>query len=93
MLWHPDYAIQGMIKAVTAAISLATACLLWPLVPRALALPTTAQFQRVAEMLSLEVGGTGKGPSDNCANRRPTSGCWLMASRIPRFICLTPRDG
>jgi PAS domain S-box-containing protein len=54
VLWHPDYAIQGMIKAVTAAISLATACLLWPLVPRALALPTTAQFQRVAELLSLE---------------------------------------
>jgi PAS domain S-box-containing protein len=54
VLWHPDYALQGMIKALTAAISLATAVLLWPLVPRALTLPTTAQFQRVAELLSLE---------------------------------------
>ena len=54
VLWHPDYGVQGVIKAITATISLATAVLLWPLVPRALALPTTAEFQRVAERLSQE---------------------------------------
>src|SRR5258707_15134386 len=33
-LWHPDYGIQGGVKAITAAISLTTAAMLWPLVPR-----------------------------------------------------------
>jgi PAS domain S-box-containing protein len=54
VLWHPDYGVQGVLKAVTAVVSLATAVLLWPLIPRALALPTTVQFQHVAEMLSRE---------------------------------------
>ena len=54
VLWHPDYGVQGAIKAITAIVSLATAILLWPLVPRALALPTTAQFQQVADLLSFE---------------------------------------
>ncbi len=57
VLWHADYGVQGVIKAITAVISLTTAILLWPLVPRALALPTTAQFQRVADMLSQEAEG------------------------------------
>jgi hypothetical protein len=33
-LWHPDYATQGLIKAATAVASLATAAILWPLLPR-----------------------------------------------------------
>jgi hypothetical protein len=34
VLWHPDYAAQGLIKAATAAASLLTATLFWPLVPK-----------------------------------------------------------
>jgi PAS domain S-box-containing protein len=54
VLWHPDYGVQGLVKALTAAISLATAIALWRLVPRALALPTPAQFQRVTDQLHAE---------------------------------------
>src|SRR5262249_49727652 len=32
-LWHPDYATQGLIKGATAAASVITALLLWPLIP------------------------------------------------------------
>jgi hypothetical protein len=33
-VWHPAYQLDGAVKAVTAAISIATALLLAPLLPR-----------------------------------------------------------
>ena len=51
-LWHPAYVAQGMLKAVTAVVSLGTAALLWPVLPRALALPSPAQLRAVNEDLS-----------------------------------------
>ena len=41
-LWHADYALQGVIKAITAVASVLTAILLWPLVPRLLEAPSPA---------------------------------------------------
>ena len=38
-LWHADYWVAGVVKAVTAIASLATAALLVKLVPHAVALP------------------------------------------------------
>jgi two-component system, NtrC family, sensor kinase len=55
-LWHADYATQGLIKATTAGLSLATAALMWPLLPRALALPSTDDLRRVNQELSVQVG-------------------------------------
>jgi PAS domain S-box-containing protein len=54
-LWHPAYALQGIVKATTATISLTTAALLWSVIPRALALPSPAQLARVNAQLSDEV--------------------------------------
>ena len=54
VLWHPAYGLQGLVKAVTALISVATAVALWPLLPRAMALPSPAEFRQVAELLSAE---------------------------------------
>jgi hypothetical protein len=48
VLWNADYGVQGLIKAVTALVSIATAIALWPLVFRVLAMPTSTQFRRVA---------------------------------------------
>jgi signal transduction histidine kinase len=44
-LWEPVYWIDGWIKAATAGVSLLTAALIWPLVPKVLALPTPSQLQ------------------------------------------------
>jgi two-component sensor histidine kinase len=44
-LWYPTYWLSGGIKAGTAAVSLATASLLVPLVPKALTLPSPAQLE------------------------------------------------
>ena len=52
-LWHGTYRLSGVIKAVTAAASLATAGLLVPLVPRALALPSPEKLRAVNQELSL----------------------------------------
>lgn len=53
-LWHPTYALQGAVKAVTAAFSLATAVLLWRLMPGALAVPSPAQLAVINRRLTHE---------------------------------------
>jgi PAS domain-containing protein len=54
VLWHPDYAIQGMFKAFTAVASVTTAAMVWHVMPKLLALPTPSQLRRVTNMLSDE---------------------------------------
>lgn len=44
-LWTPLYALQGVVKAATAIVSVCTAIALWRTLPRFLALPSPVQFQ------------------------------------------------
>jgi PAS domain S-box-containing protein len=44
-LWVPVYGVEGVIKAITALLSIATAIALWPLVPKLLALPSPDQLR------------------------------------------------
>lgn len=48
-LWKPDYAIEALIKVATACASILTALALWPLLPKVIALPNTAQLQARVE--------------------------------------------
>ena len=52
VLWHGDYALEGLVKAITATVSLVTAVLLWPLVMRAIPYPTPAQFREMTDRLA-----------------------------------------
>ncbi|MEO7241254.1 MAG: response regulator [Sphingomicrobium sp.] len=52
-LWHADYGIEAMVKAITAAASVATAILLWPLVPKLLAIPSPLQLAEQRDALAL----------------------------------------
>jgi len=54
-LWHPDYVLQGAIKAVTAIASIATAAALWPMLPRVLALPSPAMLREANEKLAVQL--------------------------------------
>lgn len=54
-LWQPVYGLQGLIKALTAAVSLLTAILLWPLLPRLVALPSPALLGEKAARLEAEI--------------------------------------
>jgi two-component system, NtrC family, sensor kinase len=49
-LWHGTYRLAGIIKALTAIASVATAALLVPLIPQALALPSPAQLRQAEQM-------------------------------------------
>jgi PAS domain S-box-containing protein len=54
-LWHPHYWFSGFIKAITAVVSLCTAILLVPLIPKALALPSPAQLEAANRQLENEI--------------------------------------
>ncbi|UUR07154.1 ATP-binding protein [Sphingomonas glaciei] len=51
-LWHGDYAAEATIKAITAIASVPTAILLWPLLPRALAIPSPSMLQKKNDELA-----------------------------------------
>lgn len=44
-LWYPIYETQGVVKGITAAVSIVTAIVIFPLIPRALAIPSPRQLQ------------------------------------------------
>ncbi|PZU58872.1 MAG: hybrid sensor histidine kinase/response regulator [Sphingobium sp.] len=54
-LWHGDYGLEAVMKAFTAIVSVMTAILLWPLIPKALALPSAAQLTLANEQLAARV--------------------------------------
>jgi len=54
-LWRADYGIEAIIKACTALASVSTAVALWPLLPKAIALPSQAQLQSMNEDLRLRI--------------------------------------
>ena len=55
-VWRPDYALLVFSKLLTAGLSLVTAALLWPLIPRALKIPSVSQLQLAVNSLRAEVG-------------------------------------
>jgi signal transduction histidine kinase len=54
-IWHPDYWLDASMKAVTALISVVTAIRLWPLIPKAIKMPTVTELQQVIAQLEHEV--------------------------------------
>src|ERR1700691_2063477 len=55
-IWHATYFVAGVIKALTAAVSVVTAAMLIPLVPKAMLLPNLvrSQQQELAHRLRAE---------------------------------------
>ncbi|NEU80611.1 PAS domain S-box protein [Nostoc sp. UIC 10630] len=54
-LWYPTYWLSGLLKAITAFVSVLTAIELVPLIPKALALPSPAQLEKeIAERILTE---------------------------------------
>jgi signal transduction histidine kinase len=54
-VWQPLYWLDGAIKAVTAILSVMTAIILWPLIPRALALPSPEALRAVNSELARQI--------------------------------------
>ena len=54
-LWYPVYGLHGIVKVFTALISIATAILVWPILPKALALPSPGKLQTANDRLITEI--------------------------------------
>jgi len=54
-LYNADYGWEAVIKIITAIASVGTAIVLWPLIPRALALPSPLQLKQANTELSIRI--------------------------------------
>lgn len=55
-LWHPDYWLSGLLKGITAFVSLCTAAVLVELIPKILAIPSPDQLAAANVALQNEIG-------------------------------------
>ncbi len=68
-IWHPYYRLDGYVKALTAIVSIGTAFTLWPLIPKALLIPSQTQLQHANLQLEAEVVKTRKAEEELLAIR------------------------
>src|ERR1700704_1010352 len=54
-VWHGSYLLTGVIKAITAAVSVVTAAMLIPLVPKVISLPGRMYLQEKNRELEQEI--------------------------------------
>jgi len=54
-MWVPSYGIEALAKVATAAVSMTTAIMLWPLMPTLLAMPSSQQLSMQNRRLAEEV--------------------------------------
>jgi PAS domain S-box-containing protein len=54
-IWQPDYWADAGVKAFTAVMSAITAIMIWPLIPRALTIPSRQELKRVNQELQNEL--------------------------------------
>jgi two-component system sensor kinase FixL len=54
-LWQPIYGLQGLVKLAAAGVSVVTAAMMWPLLPKALALPSPAMLREANDKLQGEI--------------------------------------
>ena len=54
-IWTPDFGMQAIIKAITGIVSVATAIILWVLMPQIIALPSPKALKIKNEELEFEI--------------------------------------
>lgn len=60
VLFVPDYLAQGFIKGLTAIVSIITAVMVWPLLPKLVAMPSTQELIDANERLRREIDSRKK---------------------------------
>ena len=89
-LWRADYGLQTLTMVATAIISVVTAVLLWPLIPKALAVPSVEQQQAVIDSLEAEVSKR-RNAEDRLSELQQTLA--LTLASIGAGFIATDRDG
>ncbi|MGB3509067.1 MAG: PAS domain S-box protein [Microcoleaceae cyanobacterium] len=78
-LWHPSYWLSGLIKAITAGISVFTAGTLVPLMPTLLALSSPAQLKAINDKLKAEISDRQEAQEALQASKKRLSGILEIA--------------
>lgn len=59
-IWHPDYWLDAVLRALAAVASVVTAALLWPMILRTVKMPTTFEQHKIIRQLEHEVSERSK---------------------------------
>jgi two-component system, NtrC family, sensor kinase len=75
-IWHANYLLAGFIKAATAAVSVLTAAMLVPLIPKVISLPERAHLQEMNRKLEWQIAEHKRldAPIDTPLRRKVTGG-------------------
>jgi PAS domain S-box-containing protein len=86
-VWHGDYLLAGFIKAVTAAVSVLTAAMLIPLIPKVISLPERAHLQEINRDLERQIAERKRldAPLDTPLRRKVTGG-FFVAILLTAFL-------
>ena len=60
-VWHGSYLLSGIIKALTAIVSVVTAVMLVPLIPQAIALPSPERLRATNQELMIQIAERRRG--------------------------------
>ena len=88
-LWHPTYWLSGLLKAFTAFVSVYTAFVLVPIMPKALVLPSPTQLEAANRQLEAEI------LERRCIEEKLRSSqemLQLVMNNIPQFIFWKDRN-
>ncbi|MEL7051459.1 MAG: PAS domain S-box protein [Cyanobacteria bacterium J06588_5] len=86
-LWHPAYWLAGVIKALTAVVSVYTALTLVVIIPEAISLPSTEQMRQVNQRLETEIEERTQAEA---TLRYQLAFDQLIAQTSARFVNLAP---
>jgi PAS domain S-box-containing protein len=86
-VWHGSYLLAGVVKAITAVVSVITAAMLIPLVPKVVSLPGRMHLQEANRKLAEEIAERKRfdAPIDGPLRRRVTVG-FMVAVLLTLFI-------
>src|SRR5271156_6268419 len=89
-IWHGSYLLAGVLKAITAVVSVITAAMLIPLVPKVISLPGRAHLQEVNRKLEQEIAEHKRfdAPIEDPLRRRVTAG-FIVAVVLTLFIAFS----
>src|ERR1700685_2352652 len=86
-IWHASYLVAGVLKAITAAVSVVTAAMLIPLVPKVISIPARMHLQATNQKLEQEIAERKRfdGPIEGPMRRRVNSG-FIVAVLLTLFL-------
>jgi CHASE3 domain sensor protein len=93
-VWHGSYLLAGVVKAITAVVSVITAAMLIPLVPKVISLPGRAHLQEANRKLAEEIAERKRfdTPIDAPLRRKVTVG-FIVAVLLTLFIAFSSWRG